>query len=83
MQQVLTVILQSGADTWCRELSQEQVQAIADALLVAASRVGHSAAIADGCGDAERTLAYEGRESLYLQTREAWLDIAHADREEG
>lgn len=83
MQQTLTVVLQSGAATWYRELTQEQVQAITDALLVAASRAGHSAAIADGCGDAERTLACEGRASLYLQTREAWLDIANAAREGG
>lgn len=83
MQQTLTVVLQSAAATWCRELSQEQVQAIADALRNADRLAMDLASLADNAGDMELAASHYSRAALCGGTRKAWLDIAHADREEG
>lgn len=83
MQQTLTVVLRSGAATWCRELSQEQVQAVAASLQEAAYRAAELASVADVMGDVELALEETSLAALYSATRDAWLDIAYADREEG
>lgn len=83
MQSTLTVVFQAPGATWYRELTQQQVLAVARALELAAISERDWRDRRDAAARYEDALRHEAMASLYAETREAWLDIAHADREEG
>lgn len=83
MNQTLTVVLQSGSATWCRELTQEQLQVIDYALRTAISAERGFSEVFDAAADYDAALRADAMAALLVDTRAALLDIAYADREEG
>lgn len=83
MQYPMTVTLTSGSRSWCREFSQEQCRAIAGALFKATEYAREQGEVYDAKGDQETALLWDSHAALLTATRDDWIDIMHADREEG